>query len=166
MESEPKQLWTAGTGAKNYRWWNRSLKFGFRYHRHTLLGKASGTNNTMVSLFNGPNRSGAGPKTSRSGYLKRVLGLHWGPRKGSLGTTSRGLHKVVSLRYYIIQCHDILSMCWERFEEYLGASKFENHCSRCWSRIHKLQMPGAGAAAWNSSSGSTALVSTTANLWT
>jgi len=39
VKSEPKQFWMAGAGAKTFRWWSRSLKFGFRIHRDSLWGK-------------------------------------------------------------------------------------------------------------------------------
>jgi len=48
VEPEPRTL----------RWWSRSLKFGFRFHRHTLRGSEL----TMILVFNGPNRSGTGAK--------------------------------------------------------------------------------------------------------
>ena len=38
-QPEPKQFCKAGAGAKTFRWWNWSLKFGFRIHRDSLLGK-------------------------------------------------------------------------------------------------------------------------------
>jgi len=40
-ELKPKWFWMAGIGAKSFWWWSRSrsLKFGFRFHRHSSWGK-------------------------------------------------------------------------------------------------------------------------------
>jgi len=39
VELGPKQFWMAGAGATNFRWWSRSLKFGFRFHRYSFWAK-------------------------------------------------------------------------------------------------------------------------------
>jgi len=46
---------------KIFRWWSRSLKFGFRFQRK-FVGQASCTKNTMFLVVNGPNGFGAGSK--------------------------------------------------------------------------------------------------------
>ena len=65
MHFEPG-LWSPSNfgmaGAKNFRWWRQSLKFGFRFHRHSLWGKGVVQMIQWFSVFNGPNNSGAGAK--------------------------------------------------------------------------------------------------------
>jgi len=36
VKPDPKQFCMAGAGANDFRWWNRSLKCGFRIHRDSL----------------------------------------------------------------------------------------------------------------------------------
>jgi len=59
------------------------------------------------------------------GFSNGALGSPWGPRSGSLGATSRGLHLVALSWYCITQV--------SRYIKYLpvkgvhGSRKFENH---------------------------------------
>ena len=63
VERKPKQFWMAG--AKSFRWWNRSLKFRFRFHSPSLWGKLVVQIIQWFSTFNGPNHFGAGAKNFR-----------------------------------------------------------------------------------------------------
>jgi len=61
-ELEPNRFWMSGAGSKKNLWWSRSLKFGFRFHRHILWSKRVVPLLQWFLVFNGPNRSGAGAK--------------------------------------------------------------------------------------------------------
>ena len=47
---------------KSFRFWSQSLKFGFRFHRHSLWGKRIVQTIQWFLVLNGPNRSGSEPK--------------------------------------------------------------------------------------------------------
>jgi len=69
----------------------------------------------------------------RQGFSNGALGPPWGPRSGSLGTTSRGFHYVALPWYCITQVHDILSICQWNEEGGHGSWKFENY----WSTLSR-----------------------------
>jgi len=54
-----------GLEAKTFRWWRRSLTFGFRFHRPSLLGTLVLQIMQWFSLLNGPGHYGTGAKNFR-----------------------------------------------------------------------------------------------------